>query len=160
MLKIFTSINEAENNNYKVETDIDAMFGLKSLNIENMYLDKYSVRILNDIEGMTSRNKDRIDGKFGNVSLYDISTGGKGCLLAVNNSDFIISADQLGDNCIRVLVDIANDLDIAIVYTGITTVFNKEDEVIVDNTVEIGSDIIHAMEDAYIINNIDTEDEA
>ena len=151
MLKIYTNIEYAKKDGYTVESDIDAMFSLRSDNIANQYIDSRSVKILQNIEGMTSRNKDRIIGKFGDVSLWDISTGGKGCLLAINYTDFIIVADQLGENCLKLLLDLGNICDITIVYNEPLYIFDGY-TVMIDDMIVSGYEASKAMEDSYYAN--------
>jgi hypothetical protein len=153
MLKIFTSIELAEEYGYIVERDIDAIFSIRSEDIANMYIDETSIRILKEIEGMTARNKDRIIGKFGDVSLYDISTGGKGCLLAVNCKDFIIDACQLGDNCLSLLIGIADTMDIVIVHSDPIYSFGNK-TVMINNIEYKGFKASKAMMDAEYLEEI------
>lgn len=150
MLNIFTSKRLAEEHNFIVEDDIDTMFRFRSENIKEKYTDPKSMEILTKIEGMTRRNKDRIDGKFGDVSLYDISTGGKGCLLAVNYNDFIINACQLGENCLRLLLDLSEDMDINIVLMDPVYIFDGR-VASVDGEVLKGYKISEAIADAYYL---------
>lgn len=149
MLNIFTSIQKANEAGYEVKQEIDIMFHLRAENdMKNQYTDTISSLILQRIEGMKSRIGNRIDGKFGEVSLYDISTGGKGCLLAVNYNDFIIDAAQLGENCLKLLVEITqNDIDLNIVYQEPLYIFDNY-MVCINGKKLMGYEASNEMEDA------------
>lgn len=149
MLNIFTSIDRAEKAGYEVKNEIDTMFHLRAEdNMKNQYTDHLSTLVLKQIEGMKSRVLNRIDGKFGEVSLYDISTGGKGCILAINYNDFIIDAAQLGKNCLQLLLDIAQkDININIVYQEPLYIFDGYN-VSINNELYTGYEASKAMEDA------------
>lgn len=148
MLNIFTSTEKAEEAGYQVKNEIDIMFNIRAEDdMKNQYIDDTSKLILQRIEGMKSRFGNRINGKFGEVSLYDISTGGKGCLLAVNFKDFIIDAAQLGKNCLRLLIELAKDRDITIVYQEPLYIFDNCN-VIINKSQYFGYDASKAMEDA------------
>jgi hypothetical protein len=147
MLKIYTSSQIAEKSGYKVLSNIDEFFKIKSKDMRNMYKNSISVRVLKEVEGMTSRIGDIIDGKFGTVRLQDISTGGKGCLLAVNFQDFIIDTCQLGDNCLLLLMDLADKMDITIMHSEPIFLFGNR-TVNVDNTEYTGFAATEAMLDA------------
>lgn len=148
MLNIFTSEQTAQEKGFIVEKDIDTMFSLRSENIRDQYLDAVSEEILHRIEGMTERKGDRINGKFGDVSLFDISTGGKGCLLAINYKDFIIDASQLGENCLKLLIDLAENREINIVYLEPLYIFDEK-TVSIDGDILSGYEASKAMEDVY-----------
>lgn len=153
MLKIYTSSELAQKMSYTVEWNIDAMFNNRTENMKKQYSDNISIKILEQIEGMTNRDEDRIDGKFGNVSLYDISTGGKGCLLAVNYKDFIIDAIQLGENCLKLLLNLAENQDIVIMYNEPLYIFEGY-TVSVDGEELNGYEASKAIEDAYYANYV------
>lgn len=152
MLNIFTSIEVAEEAGYEVKNEIDIMFNLRAEDdMKHQYEDATSREILEKIEGMKSRKGNRIDGKFGEVSLYDISTGGKGCLLAVNYTDFIIEASQLGKNCLLLLLEMTQkDLDINIVYQEPLYIFDNY-KVRIDGVEFMGYEASKAMEDAIYV---------
>lgn len=159
MLNIFTSVKIAEAAGYEVKNEIDIMFDIKAIeDMKHQYIDSLSAMILEKIEGMTSRQMNRINGKFGEVSLYDISTGGKGCLLAVNYSDFIIDAAQLGKNCLCLLLEIAsNGLDLNIVYQEPLYIFDGY-KVLINGEEYEGYEASKAMEDAiYAEEDYDDE---
>lgn len=149
MLNIFTSVRNAEEAGHEVKNEIDIMFNLRAVNdMKDQYKNELSTLILQKIEGMKSRISNRIDGKFGEVSLYDISTGGKGCLLAVNYNDFIIDAAQLGKNCLELLLEITqNGLDLNIVYQEPLYIFENY-FVKINGDTYTGYEASNAMEDA------------
>lgn len=143
MLYIYTSIEEAKKSNRNLAVDIEAQFNLRyGTIIEKYEQDRFALKILSIIEGMKSHTKDTIIAKFGSVSMQDISTGSKGCLLSVLfNDEFVVSTDEMGYNCIHLLCKISKYIDIFILtsteYTDLpedTTAFvnnvrcyNKED---------------------------------
>lgn len=154
MLNIFTSTELAEEAGYEVKNELDIMFNIRAEDdMKHQYEDAVSEIILQKIEGMKTRVGNRIDGKFGEVSLYDISTGGKGCILAVNYKDFIIDASQLGKNCLRLLLELAQDngekegIDINIVYQEPLYIFDGY-KVFINNVEYSGYEASKAMEDS------------
>lgn len=95
--------------------DVETEFYYNISNVNTLYSDKKSTDILTKIEGMTNRNGILIDGKFGTVSLLDISTGCKVLLLAVSKgSSNIINTDEAGNNIVRLLFEYAKNQDIHI----------------------------------------------
>lgn len=153
MLHIYTSIEQAESKGYKVIEDIDAMFDLRldSLGAE-AYTDETSEFILKSIEGMTDRMGNVIVGRFGPVGIQNISTGGKGCLLATNYTDFIIAADLLGSNCIKLLLSL--DKDITVVYRQLMHEIKEDDTVTVDDELLKGYAARSKLTDAYYLNYV------
>lgn len=163
MLNIYTSVKKAKAAGYEVKNEIDIMFNIRAEDdMKHQYEDAVSTRILERIEGMKSRKGNRIDGKFGEVSLYDISTGGKGCLLAVNYKDFIIDAAQLGKNCLKLLLELTqsdneNSISINIVYQEPLYIFEGF-RVLINGKKYEGYEASKAMEDAiYLEEDYDDE---
>ena len=152
MLKIFTSEKLANDAGFVVKRDIDVMFRLRSDDICEKYKDPISEFILSRIEGMTDRNGASITGKFGPVPLEYISTGGKGCLLAVNYSDFIIDGTLLGKNCLELLLELAENRDIAIVYYEPLYIFDDK-TVLIDGELLAGYDASRYLEDNYCLES-------
>ena len=148
MLKIYTSVEKAkELSKLSICPDIDARYNLRFNKSKLMFNDSISTRILEEIEGMTERyNNEMIQGKFGIVSLDNISTGGKGLLLAVNYSkEFMINIDSLGYNCIYLLFDIANQMDIEVISTRLLFYMKDEFKAVVNGKECVGNEITDEM---------------
>lgn len=149
MLTIYTSESKAkELSTLEIAPDIETRFNLRSVDLDNMFYDENSVKILKCIEGMTSRLENGyMIGKFGSVHLSNISTGGKGLLLAVNYKDeFMINIDELGYNCIYLLFELTKQLDIQVVSTRVLYHMLPEFRAKVNNVMAEGSKISKEME--------------
>lgn len=143
MLKIFTD-DTLSSKEYL--TDVEAEFDIDEPIIENMYNDCLSVRILEKMEGMTSRNGRYIDAKFGTVSIMDISTGCKALLLCTTrNDDYIINIDEMGNNAVKLLAEISTAKDIEVVTHRVLKYFPKDFKCYVDNEYCDGEDIPYAL---------------
>ncbi len=55
-----------------------------------------------------------ISETYGALSSRELSSGSKALLLLWNRSDLLISGDRMGDNCVPILMDIAEKKDITI----------------------------------------------
>lgn len=156
MLTIYTSVKKAkEFSNLDIVQDIDAKFGLKLNKItqDTLYKDAYSTMVLTEIEGMTARHANGyIDGKFGPVHLSNISTGGKGLLLAINYRDkSIVNIDELGYNCVYLLFELSKHMNISVISTAVLGHMKKEFEAIVNNKRCTGYNI--TLEMGNVIND-------
>lgn len=151
MLFIYTSENYFDPNKHLV-SDIEAQFTIKKQDILNKYeQNEFALSALKEIEGMTFHQGDFINAKFGAVSLDNISTGGKGCLLlSLYNNEIILKTDELGYNCIEYLCHLAKTIDIH-VYSSCEYNYLCDDiEAYVNNTLYTGTqNILDAMEAAY-----------
>ena len=114
MLYIYTS-----KDNKNTVFDADLVFYLNLPDIVKRYESNERVlRVLREIDGMTETMGDYIIAKYGSVSLGDLSTGCKACMLAVLYNDrYVVSADEMGYNCIKVLAEISKEMDIKL-YTS------------------------------------------
>lgn len=149
MLKIYTSKDIAQQQSeLDIIPDIETRFNLIFTDPNNMFKDPISKRILTEIEGMTQRyDNGIIIGKFGAVSISNISEGGKGLLLATNFYDeFVVNIDPLGYNCIYLLFDISKELDIEVISTRILYHMKPEFKAIVNGIKLEGMDISFEME--------------
>lgn len=143
MLKIYTS---PEKSNKKYLFDVEAEFNIEEPLIESLYTDETSVYILKKMEGMTSRNGKYIDGKFGTVSIMDISTGCKALLLSCSkNEEYVINVDEVGNDVIKILAELATDIDIEIVTHRVLKYFKEDYSCIVEDEVCTGEDISYAL---------------
>lgn len=143
MLKIYTD-NNLSQKNYLL--DIEAEFNVNEPIIENLYTDKTSIRILEEMEGMTSRKGKYIDAKFGTVSIMEISTGCKALLLCnTKNDNSIINVDEVGNNAIKILAQISQEKDIEVVTHRVLKYFPEDFMCFVNNEQCIGEDISYAL---------------
>ena len=143
MLKIYTD-NNLSQKNYLL--DIEAEFNVNEPIIENLYTDKTSIRILEEMEGMTSRKGKYIDAKFGTVSIMEISTGCKALLLCnTKNDDSIINVDEVGNNAIKILAQISREKDIEVVTHRVLKYFPEDFMCFVNNEQCVGEDISYAL---------------
>ncbi len=117
MLKIYTDKKIAQSSNLSVVLDVEAQYIVRYNDIIAKYENnQYALQILENIEGMTWHNGDVIKAKFGSVSMRDISTGGKACLLAViYNEEFAVSNMEMGYNCICELFKVAKNININLI---------------------------------------------
>ena len=143
MLKIFT---DSTMSSKEYLADVEAEFNLDEPIIDDMYTDSLSVKILEEMEGMTSRNGKYIDAKFGTVSIMDISTGCKALLLcSTRNSDCIINIDEMGNNAVRILAEISKEKDIEVVTHRVLKYFPDNFVCYVNNEQCSGEDISYAL---------------
>lgn len=149
MLKIYTSKEIAkQQSKLDIVPDIEVRFNLVFVDANNMFKDAISERILTEIEGMTQRyDNGTIVGKFGAVPISNISEGGKGLLLATTfNNEFIINIDSLGYNCIYLLFDISEELNIEVISTRVLYHMKPEFKAIVNGVECEGMNISFEME--------------
>lgn len=151
MLTIYTSKDSIPRDSKKsIAYNIEARFKLKLADAEKQYTDADSVLILKDIEGMTRRDGEVIHAKFGAVSIQNISTGAKGCLLASTyNKEMIVSTDELGYNCIFILFEIAKHKDIEVISSRPYGYVPNNSEALIDGTLLSNEDICDYMENIY-----------
>lgn len=149
MLKIYTSLEKAkELSKLPVCFNIEARF-IPLLESDNtLFNDDTSTKILQRIDGMTMRyDNETIKAKFGAVRMQDLSTGCKGLLLATKfNDKWIINIDGLGYNCIFMLFELANAVDIEVYSTRVLYHMKDEFKAIVNGIECSGSDISLEME--------------
>lgn len=143
MLKIFT---DSTMSSKEYLADVEAEFNLDEPIIDDMYTNSLSVKILEEMEGMTSRKGKYIDAKFGTVSIMDISTGCKALLLcSTRNSDCIINIDEMGNNAVRILAEISKEKDIEVVTHRVLKYFPDNFVCYVNNEQCSGEDISYAL---------------
>lgn len=143
MLKIFT---DSTMSSKEYLADVEAEFNLDEPIIDGMYTDSLSVKILEEMEGMTSRNGKYIDAKFGTVSIMDISTGCKALLLcSTRNDTCIINIDEMGNNAVRILAEISKEKDIEVVTHRVLKYFADNFVCYVNNEQCSGEDISYAL---------------
>lgn len=132
--------------------DIENYYSLRKNDIIERYEhDSTSLKVLERIEGMTEHKKSMIMGKFGAVALDNISTGGKGCLIATLYHDSIaLSTDEMGYNCIYLLFELSKEMDI-IIYSSIPYNYVPDGVRVNVNNVEVmnSDEIIEFMEVCY-----------
>lgn len=143
MLKIFTD-STMSSKEYLV--DIEAEFDIDEPIIEDMYKDSLSVRILEEMEGMTSRKGKYIDAKFGTVSIMDISTGCKALLLCITRNDScIINIDEVGNNAVELLAELSEKKDIEVVTHRVLKYFPDNFVCYINNEQCNGEDVPYAL---------------
>lgn len=152
MLYIYTSQEVALKAAKTIVVDTEAFFLLRYTEIVEKYQNNaYVLNILKQIEGVTYFKGEYLEAKFGATALRNISTGGKGCILAVlYNNEFIVSTDEMGYNCINLLCRISEEIDIFLISSSEYTDLPVSCEAYV-NGFYYGTkeDILYAMEEAY-----------
>ena len=132
--------------------DIKAQYTLKRADIISKYERvPLALKVLQEIEGMTYHDGDLIKAKFGSVSLDNISTGGKGCLLmALYHTKIALSTDEIGYNGIDVLCAMSKEFDVSIYSSAPYTYLPENiDGFINDEFYNGGENILDAMEAYY-----------
>lgn len=143
MLKIFTDSTMSSKEYLK---NVEAEFDADGTLIKDMYKDSLSVKILEKMEGMTTRNGIYINAKFGTVSIMDISTGCKALLLcSTRNDTCIINIDEMGNNAVRILAEISKEKDIEVVTHRVLKYFPDNFVCYVNNEQCSGEDISYAL---------------
>lgn len=150
MLYIFTNKDLITQREYHID-NIEEQFALNKQSILKLYeKNDYALKALREIEGMTYHDRDMIRAKFGSVSLDNISTGGKGCLLmALYHHKIALSTDEMGYNAIRFLVHIANNVDVYIYSSAPYTQFTDCNAYVNGELCKGEDDIIDFMEACY-----------
>lgn len=144
MLTIYTSEEEATANSSKtVIKDVEAFFNIMCSGNSTLFRDAVSEQILIDIEGMKQRfDSFVIDGKFGVVSLNDISSGGKALLLAYNYRDnYIFNANYMGYNSIYKLFNLCKAVDMEVLTTRSLDYLGSDIEATIGGKRYTGDDI-------------------
>lgn len=151
MLYIYTSLEEAKKTGKNIVKDIEAQYILRYKSIvEKCKNNEGAFKILEIVEGMKEYLGDMIDAKFGKVSMKYISTGGKGCLLAyLYNSEFIVSTDELGYNCIYLLCELSKTTDIYLLTSCEYTSLPSDVTACINGQIYEEDDIVEALEDIY-----------
>ncbi len=132
--------------------NIESLFLLRYADIKNRVMsDDNILRILKEIEGMTSINGDMLEAKFGSVSLQNISMGAKACILAIlYSNEYIISSDEMGYNCIFALAAISKNIDIKIYSSAPYSDFLDDTDVYIDQYLcHNKDDVLDTMEALY-----------
>lgn len=143
MLHIKTS---KDNLSKKLINDIEAWFNADVPAIESMYLDNESVKILQNIEGMTERKGTWIEAKFGAVPLMSISTGAKIVLLCNTLYEkHSFNIDEAGYNAIREILRISQNKDVEVYSGRVLEYFPENYEAIVEDELCVGKDITYSM---------------
>lgn len=145
MLKIYTD-HTLSTRHYIY--DIESEFNLDEPSIDTMYTDSLSVKVLQQLEGMTARNGYYIDSKFGTTSIMNISTGCKALLLCIKcHKDCIINTDEMGTNAIQLLGELAKTLDIEVVTHHSISCLPVDYECYINDEYCTGEDIEYALEE-------------
>lgn len=152
MLYIYTSKEIAAKTGKTVVSDVEAFYLLRYNDIVATYEScDAALTVLTQIEGVTEHKGAYIEAKFGAIPLRSISTGGKGSILAVlYNTEFVVSTDEMGYNCIYLLWELSKSMDIFI-YTSCEYTYLPANCVayVNDQFCKDEETVMFAMEEAY-----------
>jgi hypothetical protein len=133
--------------------NVDSRFDLECFDAEVKFTDEESVKILQEMEGMTERHGGWIEAKFGIIPLTSISTGCKGLLLClILGDEYIINIDELGYNAIKILYRVADNKEVYVVSHRALECIPENYKTTVNDEPNVGIDTTYALE--YLLDEV------